>query len=82
MTQTLHEFIEKLQKIEEKYNAADWTLQQEILLLDDNDEYQYHSDYRDFSDFDLQIDDEHGYIIIPAEWDYEDEDDDDYDDDE
>jgi len=86
MTQTLHEFIEKLQKIEEKYNAANWTLQREVMLLDENDEYQFNSDYQDFSDFDLQIDDEHGYIIFPADWDYEenwdDEDDEEYDEEE
>ena len=79
MTQTLHEFIEKLQKIEEKYNAANWTLQREVMLLDDNDEYQFDSDYQDFSDFDLQIDDVHGYIIFPAEWDYVESDDEDED---
>ena len=81
MTQTLHEFIERLQKIEKEYNASDWTLQKQVLLLNDDDEYTWNEDIDDFTDFDLQIDDEHGHIIFPADWDYDDEEDDDWDDD-
>jgi hypothetical protein len=75
MTQTLHEFIEKLQKLEEKYNASNWTLQHEVLLFNEDDEYQYEQDYDDFSHFDIQVDTEHGYIIFPSSFRCEEEDD-------